>query len=122
MERFEKLIDAVFYWQKTAKEKEGSMPGCLFGKLALELSTKDQEVRSRVAIVFNELQSRFIETLDEAIAAGDIPPLNKEATAEAMLAYLEGVMLLAKSRNDPMIFLELGPAVKNLRIDLKNAC
>jgi TetR/AcrR family transcriptional repressor of nem operon len=56
-------------------------------------------------------------TLDEAVAAGTMAPMNTECTATAMLAYLEGIILLAKSRNDPDVILRLGPAIKTLRIE-----
>lgn len=45
-------------------------------------------------------------------------PLDTAATAQAMLAFLEGVILLAKSRNDPDVVRVLGPAIKTLRIEL----
>ena len=34
-----------------------------------------------------------------------------------MLAYLEGVILLAKAQNDPEVLYRLGPAIKTLRIE-----
>jgi len=37
-----------------------------------------------------------------------------------MLAYLEGVILLAKTRNDPEVILVLGPAIKTLRIEMSH--
>jgi TetR/AcrR family transcriptional repressor of nem operon len=63
---------------------------------------------------------RFRNALEEAVATGAIAPLDAEATATAMLAYLEGVILLAKTRNDPEVILRLGPAIKTLRIELKH--
>ena len=59
-------------------------------------------------------------TLDEAVAQGALAPMNTEATATAMLAYLEGMILLAKTRNDPDVILLLGPAIKTLRIELSH--
>ncbi|MGD8588493.1 MAG: TetR/AcrR family transcriptional regulator, partial [Chromatiales bacterium] len=61
---------------------------------------------------------RFHETLEEAVEQGLIPPLDTSATAQAMLAFLEGVILLAKTRNDPEVVRILGPAIKTLRIEL----
>lgn len=120
LERLDYMVDAAYYWQKAAKDLEGRMPGCLFGNLALEVSTRDDVIRAKISAVFNKASSRFHQTLVEAIEKGDLSPLDTEATAEAMLAYLEGVILLAKSRNDPDVVLKLGPALKTLRIELKN--
>ncbi len=118
LERLDYLIDAAYYWQKAAKDLEGRMPGCLFGNLALEVSTRDEVLRAKLNAVFAKASSRFRETLDEAIEQGLIAPLDAEATAQAMLAYLEGMILLAKTRNDPEVIRELGPAIKTLRIEL----
>ncbi|MCB1792269.1 MAG: TetR/AcrR family transcriptional regulator [Gammaproteobacteria bacterium] len=118
LERLDYMIDAAYYWQKAAKDIEGRMPGCLFGNLALEVSTRDDVLRAKLHAVFQKASARFHETLDEAVEAGVLAPLNTEATAQAMLAYLEGVILLAKTRNDPEVVRILGPAIKTLRIEL----
>lgn len=119
IERLEYMVDAIYYWQKAAKNLEGRMPGCLFGNLALEVSTRDEVIRARLNAVFAKASARFHEALDQAVEEGAIPPLDSEKTASAMLAYLEGVILLAKTRNDPEVVRELGPALKSIRIDLK---
>lgn len=119
MERFDYLIDAAYYWQKAAKDLEGRMPGCLFGNLALEVSTRDEVIRAKLSAVFNKASNQMSQALDEAVEIGEIPPLDTKATAAAMLAYLEGTILLAKTRNDPDLVQQLGPAIKSLRIELK---
>lgn len=118
LERLDYMVDAAYYWQKAAKDIEGRMPGCLFGNLALEVSTRDDVLRAKLNAVFQKASARFHETLDEAVETGAMAPLNTGATAQAMLAFLEGVILLAKTRNDPDVVLELGPAIKTLRIEL----
>ncbi|MES9854615.1 MAG: TetR/AcrR family transcriptional regulator [Candidatus Thiodiazotropha sp. L084R] len=120
IERLDYMVDAVYYWQKAAKNVEGRMPGCLFGNLALEVSTRDEVLRARLNAVFDKASSRFNEALEEAIEIGDILPLDTKATATAMLAYLEGVILLAKTRNDPEVVRSLGPAIKSIRIEHKH--
>ena len=117
MERLDYMIDAAYYWQKAAKDLEGRMPGCLFGNLALEVSTRDEVIRARISAVFKKASTRFYETLEQAVEQGEIAPLDTQATAAAMLAYLEGIILLAKTRNDPEVVRVLGPAIKTLRIE-----
>ncbi len=119
VERLDYMIDAAYYWQKAAKDIEGRMPGCLFGNLALELSTRDDVMRAKLNAVFDKAMGRFRVTLDEAVAAGVLAPMDTGATATAMLAYLEGIILLAKTRNDPDVILRLGPAIKTLRIEVQ---
>lgn len=118
LERLDYMIDAAYYWQKAAKDLEGRMPGCLFGNLALEISTRDEVLRAKLNAVFDKAGARFREALEEAMELGQIEPLDAHATAQAMLAYLEGMILLAKTRNDPEVIRELGPAIKTLRVEL----
>ncbi|MCB1759927.1 MAG: TetR/AcrR family transcriptional regulator [Gammaproteobacteria bacterium] len=118
MERLDYLIDAAYYWQKAAKDIEGRMPGCLFGNLVLEVSTRDDILRAKLSAVLDKTKSRFEETLIDGVAAGAMAPLDTDLTAQAMLAYLEGMILLAKSRNEPELIAKLGPALKGIRIEL----
>jgi TetR/AcrR family transcriptional regulator, transcriptional repressor for nem operon len=120
MERLDYLIDAAYYWQKAAKDLEGRMPGCLFGNLVLEVSTRDDVLRAKLSAVFDKTKSRFEHTLLEAVETGAISALDTGLTADAMLSYLEGMILLAKSRNDPELIQHLGPALKGIRIELMN--
>jgi TetR/AcrR family transcriptional repressor of nem operon len=119
IERLDYMVDAVYFWQKAAKSLEGRMPGCLFGNLALEISTRDEVIRARINAIFTKASDRFHQALEQAVEHGDIPPLDTQATATAMLAYLEGVILLAKTRNDPEVVRQLGPGIKSIRIDRK---
>jgi TetR/AcrR family transcriptional repressor of nem operon len=121
MERIDYLIDAAYFWQKSIKQVHGRMLGCIFGNLTLEVSTQDDILRAKLLAIFTRAKSRFQETLDQAVERGVIPPLDSALTAEAMLAYLEGVILLAKAQNDPELLYRLGPAIKSLRIELKAA-
>ena len=117
MERIDYVIDAAYFWQKSSKDLNGHLPGCLFGNLALEISTQDDVLRAKLNAVFTTAKDRFKDTLDEAAEQGIIPPLDSVVTAEAMLAYLEGMILLAKAENDPEVIYRLGPALKNIRIE-----
>ncbi len=121
MERIDYLIDAAYFWQKSIKEVHGRMLGCIFGNLTLEVSTQDDILRAKLLAIFTRAKSRFKDTLDDAVSGGIIAPLDTSLTAEAMLAYLEGVILLAKSQNDPELLYRLGPAIKTLRVEKTGA-
>lgn len=116
--RLDYMIDAAYYWQKASKDIDGRMPGCLFGNLALEMSTRDDVMRAKLIAIFEKAKDKFRDTLDEAVRTKAMYPMDTEATASAMLAYLEGIILLAKTRNDPEVILTLGPAIKTLRIEI----
>lgn len=116
--RLDYMIDAAYYWQKASKDIDGRMPGCLFGNLALEMSTRDDVMRAKLIAIFEKAKDKFRDTLDEAVRIKAMYPMDTEATATAMLAFLEGIILLAKTRNDPEVILTLGPAIKTLRIEI----
>lgn len=120
LERLDYMVDAAYYWQNAARDIEGRVRGCLFGNLALEVSTREEVLRAKLMAVFNKTKERFRDTLEDAVAAGAMAPLDTENTAAAMLAYLEGVILLAKTQNDPEVIRVLGPAIKSLRIERMN--
>nr|CRH05690.1 Transcriptional regulator, TetR family [Candidatus Magnetococcus massalia] len=118
LERFDYMADAIYYWQKAAqgKDQQNRMPGCLFGNLALEVSTRDEVLRARLTAVFEKASLAFHTTLQEAVEQKLLPPMDTQKTADAMLAFLEGVILLAKTRNDPEVVRELAPGLKTLFI------
>ena len=114
MARFYRLVEMVHVYQKDAWKATGALPGCPFGNLASEMSTQDEVMRARLAVIFGLLREPFERNLEAAVDAGELPTIDIRATAESMLAYMEGVMLMAKTQNDPELLLRLGPAVTRL--------
>ncbi len=111
LERLERCLDIFYEHQCGAKARSGQVRGCPFGNLALELSTQDQAIRKRVDHIFQDLAGYMEEALRDAIAAGDIPDQDSGTTAQMLVAYMEGVLLLAKTHNDPEVIRRLRPGV-----------
>jgi TetR/AcrR family transcriptional repressor of nem operon len=116
LQRFGRLVELAYRFQADVARETGHVPGCPFGNLAVELSTREEPIRRRVEQVFGGLEERFQGALQEALQRGEVGDIDVPATARAMLAYMEGVMLMAKTRNDPEVIRRLGPAVVELRI------
>ena len=114
--RLQRLSELAYELQLHIKEMTGHVVGCPFGNLALELATQDEAIRKKLDDIFEKLQKASHQTLEEAIAAGELPPLDVSATARAMIAYFEGVTLLAKTHNDPEILRQLLPAMTQIHI------
>ena len=119
MQRLAVLMENMYAMQKTIKEQSGKILGCPYGNIASELSTQDEPIRQRLANLFQQMAAALQATLDEAVSKGEIAPCNTAATATAMFSYMEGLMLLAKTRNDPEVIRELGSAMLNIRIGSK---
>ncbi|MCB1792636.1 MAG: TetR/AcrR family transcriptional regulator [Gammaproteobacteria bacterium] len=114
--RLRRLIDLTVRSQTEMHAQTGVVPGCQFGNLAAEQSTQDEVLRNKVAEVFGRLAKGLAATLTQAVAEGEVGPIDVAATADAMLAYLEGVVLIAKSRNDPGVLARLLPGMLDIRI------
>jgi TetR/AcrR family transcriptional repressor of nem operon len=96
------FFDLVLEREQAQKLTHGHMRGCPAGNLTLEMSTQDELIRTRIELFFQGWLSYFERMLNEAKDLRTVPiTLNTATTAQALLAYFEGVMLLAKSRNDP---------------------
>lgn len=107
-ERMLRFFDLVLQGQQAQKQRDGHMRGCPIGNLTLEMSTQDELIRARVEQFFQEWLRYFERMLEEAKAQGIVPAsLNTTVTAQALLAYFEGVILLAKGRNDPALIATL---------------
>lgn len=107
-ERILCFFDQTLEVQQRQKWASGHMRGCPAGNLTLEMSTQDELIRTRVDQFFGEWQRYFEGMLREAKEQGLVPPTQDTAlTAQALLAYFEGVVLLAKGRNDPTLIATL---------------
>ena len=97
-------------------EQTGRVRGCFFGNLALELSTQNEPIRHCLDRIFRTAVASIRKTVQEAISAGELPEVDAQSTAEAILAYWEGVILLAKVRNEPELLKKLAKGAKEIAI------
>ncbi len=116
LQRLEKMTGLVYRFQKDIAADTGHMLGCPFGNLGVELSTQDELIRQKINSIFIKMKNSIRQALVDAVAAGDVDAIDVDATAEAMLAYMEGVMLMAKTRNDPEVLRQLLPALRDIRL------
>ena len=85
------------------------MNGCHFGNLAMELSTQDELMRQKLVERFDWVIDWIEAALIDAVAAEDLPRIDTRRAAQALLAYTEGILLLAKTQNDPDLIKRLTP-------------
>lgn len=108
LSRLEKLVQQQVSAQRHARKAGGAVTGCLFGNLALELSNQEQEVRHRLEEIFDEQIDLVESALRDAAEEGAIPrPAADRVTARAIVAQIEGMVLLAKLGNDPSVLADL---------------
>ena len=114
LKRLERYLEMTYLAQKACWESTGTVRGCPFGNLALELSTQDEVIRDRISEIFEDSVRNLEATVIEAVQKGEIPELDTRKTALAILAFLEGMILVAKSKNDPEVIKNLSPVVFRL--------
>jgi TetR/AcrR family transcriptional repressor of nem operon len=116
LQRLEKMAELIYRFQHDIFTDTGQMYGCPFGNLGVELSTQDEAIRQKIDVIFNKMKSCIRQALVDAVAQGDVDAIDVDATADAVLAYIEGSMLMAKTRNDPEVLHRLLPAMRNIRL------
>ncbi len=118
--RIKRFAKSVYEFQLQLKEENGCVLGCPLGNLANEMATQDELIREKIDALFRMAQARIRHVLEEASGAGDIKGADLDATSRAMFAYFEGVMMLAKTQNDPEVLRNLLPAMAQIRIDTQS--
>jgi TetR/AcrR family transcriptional repressor of nem operon len=116
LQRIDCFVNELYLLQKALLDEYGHMPGCPFGNMAMEMATQDQVLCSKADGILRSIANHLRTAIADAVQCGGLPAVNEEATADAMLSYLEGVQLMAKSRNDPELIRRLGPAVTSVRV------
>ena len=102
LERFERFFGLVAQHQQAAVVR-----GCPFGNLAAELGTQDVVIRDRIRQVFDGYSVYFERALRDASDAGLLSEDVVSRTADALVAYFQGALLLAKTRNDATLIEDL---------------
>lgn len=106
--RIERFFASLYDFHKQVKENTGYVLGCPFGNIGCEMSSQDEVLRGKVDSILSAAEAPFAAALNEAIASGELPAMNTAAAASALFAYTEGIMLYAKTRNDPALIRDLG--------------
>ena len=115
VKRFERFIEYAYQYQVQLKAEYGYVLGCPMGNIALEMSTQDEDIRKKVEILFESIFLVFVDVLDDAKLAGEIDSdADTTELAQVALAYGEGVLLVAKTKNDPEIVKRLLPHIAKL--------
>lgn len=105
------LFELTTEIQVASASGTGSVSGCLFGNLALEMSGQDDQIRERIQEIFEEQISLVAAAINRAVGGGEIPPVADESgVAKSIVAQLEGLVLFAKLFNEPA---QLDPLLAN---------
>ena len=108
LERIDRFFEIYYEQNHSEFEQSGQFSGCPFGNLSIEMSCQDEAMRNKIHEIFDDVVSRLKQTLDEAVAHKVLAPMDTQETALALWAYCEGVLMLAKARQDLDLMRRLG--------------
>lgn len=100
LERLRHLFEETEAEQRSGQQSCGTVSGCLFGNLTLELSNQTEAIRRRLEEIF-EAQVDMVESVvAEAARRGEVSVADAREAARSVVAQLEGQVLFAKLYND----------------------
>ncbi len=114
LERLALYFERGLERQLRLKESTGATVGCPFGNLVVELGTVDPVLRERLSQLFDDWAALIQGTLDDAVAAGDLPEIDTGQAARAVLAFIEGLGVMIKAKDDPLSAADLLPLALRL--------
>ncbi len=116
LQRIVKLLEQVYQFHAARQKGNEPVLGCAFGSFVGELGRDDRALRERIHAIFMEIGSYIEQAIREAREAGDLQIAESEVTttAHAVLAYYEGILLLARAGNDAQIIQDLSRYVLKL--------
>jgi TetR/AcrR family transcriptional repressor of nem operon len=114
LERLEMFMERGLQEQLELKESTGVTVGCSFGNMVVELGTVDDVLRERLSQLFDDWAALLQVALDEAVDAGDLPEVDTAQAARAFLAFIEGLGVLIKAKDDPLAAADLMPLALRL--------
>ncbi|WP_053850994.1 TetR/AcrR family transcriptional regulator [Streptomyces sp. NRRL B-24085] len=101
LRRLRALFELTEAGQRAVQEGRGTVAGCLFGNLALELSNHAEPVRGRLQEIFDAQVDMVEAVVAEARERGEVTVPDTRQAARAVVAQLEGQVMFAKLYNSP---------------------
>jgi TetR/AcrR family transcriptional repressor of nem operon len=101
--RLRQLFEATEAAQLAGQQSCGTVSGCLFGNLTLEMSNHTEAVRKRLKEIFDAQVDMVAPVIAEALARNEIAVSDHREAARAVVAQLEGQVLFAKLYNDTQL-------------------
>jgi len=108
--QFEIFFAKLYEQYHLSQRLEGIMYGCPFGNFGGEFSAGDEPMRQKLDDIFCRFQQYFKESLMEYGKNEH----QAKITADELITYFEGMLLLAKIRNDAEVIKNMTPGALRL--------
>lgn len=100
LDRLRQLFEETEAGQHAVQQGCGTVLGCLFGNLSLEMSNQTEAVRARLQEIFDAQVEMVASVIGEARERGDITVDDSQEAARSVVAQLEGQVMFAKLYNN----------------------
>ncbi|MEV0700870.1 TetR/AcrR family transcriptional regulator [Saccharopolyspora sp. NPDC050389] len=100
LQRLRQLFGETEASQRAGQQSCGTVSGCLFGNLTLELSNQTEAIRRRLQEIFDAQVDMVESVVAEARERDEVTVADPRDAARSVVAQLEGQVLLAKLYND----------------------
>lgn len=100
LDRLRQLFEETEAGQLAVQQGCGTVLGCLFGNLSLEMSNQTEAVRARLQEIFDAQVEMVAAVIGEARERGDVTVNDPREAARSVVAQLEGQVLFAKLYNN----------------------
>jgi TetR/AcrR family transcriptional repressor of nem operon len=108
--RLRRLFEETEAGLRTGQQSCGTVSGCLFGNLTLEMSNHTEAIRIRLQEIFDAQVEMVESVITEALELQEVAVADPREAARAVVAQLEGQVLFAKLYNSTH---RLGPLWAN---------
>lgn len=100
LQRLRQLFEETEAGQRAGQQSCGTVSGCMFGNLTLEMSNQTEAIRERLQQIFDAQVAMVEEVVVEAQGRGEVAVRDPYEAARSVVAQLEGQVLFAKLYND----------------------
>lgn len=113
-----RIVEHLYLRQNAMHAQHCKVLGCPYGNIALELGAQDDTIRQHIDQKFKNFVSIIQQLIETAIQRGEFAACDAPATALAMFSFIEGVLLMAKTTNNPELIRSIGQTIVNIRVEL----
>jgi TetR/AcrR family transcriptional regulator, transcriptional repressor for nem operon len=100
LQRLRRLFEETEASLRAGQQDCGTVSGCMFGNLSLELSNHTETIRERLQQIFDAQVEMVEKVVSEAVERGDVGVSETREAARSVVAQLEGQVLFAKLYNN----------------------
>lgn len=100
LQRLRQLFEETAAAQNAGQASCGTVSGCMFGNLTLEMSNQTEAIRDRLQQIFDAQVDMIEEVIRTASERGEVRVADTRDAARSVVAQLEGQVLFAKLYNN----------------------